>query len=435
MERKRKKTKTILVMILCFLMVAGLPGELLTQYNGDTVYAATTIKMSKKNVSMTPATQTTLKLNGAASGVKWSSSKSSVAAVDSKGVVTAKKKGTAIIKATYKKITYQCTVTVEYGTKSVSGIKYKDTDGTFYTTGRWYNKTVGGTKRRMTNTGGGAFYFKITGSKYVTINFATTGLTMTPYYAYSIDGKTPKRKTINSGKISLGNAKTHYVRIIVDALAFEDNKWGAEAGVGVKSIKPNTKTGVVTAVKPVDTPVIAFYGDSITEGTRTLNWNLDPRGTSATNSYAWYCARELNAIPYFAGYSSTGITETGYFSTAYNAATRFSASRKVSSYTADVIVVEHGTNDVHTDAATFTSGYKKLLKKLHSQNPKAKIIALIPLNNIHKSEIKTAANSYSWCVSVSTSSWGIAKTEGIHPSAKGAKTMGKKLASKIKKYI
>lgn len=74
---------------------------------------AATVKLSKSSLNLTVGCSYTLKVTGTAKKVSWSSSKSSVAAVSSKGKVTAKKEGTAKITAKVGGKKYTCKVTVK----------------------------------------------------------------------------------------------------------------------------------------------------------------------------------------------------------------------------------------------------------------------------------------------------------------------------------
>lgn len=389
------------------------------------------IRFKDAVVNMTPATTKKLKLVGAKGKIKWSSSKKKVAAVNSAGKVTAKAKGTAKIRAVCKNTTYVCTVVVTYGTyKASDGIIYKDAKGSFGSSGRWFKKKVSGGKYSFTNTDGSAVYFKVTGSKYVNVNFVSNTQRGTPYFAYSIDGGKMKRQQINNKKISVGNTKTHYVRLVIDATSEYENRWGAEAGAGIKSIKPVAKDGVVTAVKPQN-PIIAFYGDSITKGVRTLGMGT-PSGTSTVNSYSWHCAQKLKMTPYFAGFGAAGIVERGTADKCINVLGRFSASRKASSFTAEVVVLEYGTNDVYTHGNMFISEYVAVLNQVHKMHPKAKVMVMIPLNQIHADEIRFSASPYKkWCTVIETSPLKLSYTDGIHPTASASKKMGKYLAQQI----
>lgn len=450
--------KRVSAILMCLFLAAGIIGDSqivgattidtnvstgtdtnLTTNTGTTDTTDTTVKpkiyLNAETLTMSPATTYKLKLKGSSGTVKWKSSKSKVVEVDKKGKLTAKKKGTATITATNKGISYSCVVTVEYTTCKVSdGMKYTDVKGTFGYTGRWFKKKISGKNYVYTNTDGSAFYFKTTGTKYVNISFVSNVSAGMPYYAYSVDGKEMKRQKLNKSKINLGNTKTHYVRVVIDSMSEKEDRWTKEAGVGIKSITPVTKTGVVTAIEPQN-ETIAFYGDSITQGVRALSMALNPKGTSATHSYAWYCADKLNMVPYYAGYGGSGIIVPGSYNNLPNALSKFTVSRKAAQIDPAVVVVEHGTNDVLASAPQFTAEYKKALQQIHKKYPNAKVMAMIPFTGLHADEIRNAASGYKWCTVIETSSWNISYTDGLHPNTTGAKTVGANLAKKIKEKL
>lgn len=425
---KRNKTRAMLfAVILLFALAAG--GSQVVQ-----AVKASKIYLSASAVTMAPATTKKLKLGGAdASKVKWSSGNKKAATVSSRGVVTARAKGTAKITASYKGRKYSCTVKVAYATySSQDGMRYKDARGSFGRSGRWYKKSIGGGEYYFTNTGGSAVYFKVTGSKRVKINFLTNTVAATPYFSYSVDGGSMKRQKVSKGRISVGDSKTHYVRLLIDAISEAENRW-EEAGVAIKSVKPVSKDGAVAAVAPKN-KVIAFYGDSITEGVRTLGMSLSPKGMSATHSYAWHCAKRLGMVPYYVGYGGSGIFEAGSFQKCISAVQNASAYRKAPSYDAQIIVVMHGTNDVYNYGDSYVSEYKRVLETLHAKHPDARIMAVIPFNQIHAEEIRKAASlAGSWCRAVETASWKISYMDGLHPNAAGSEKAGKNLAKAIAK--
>lgn len=96
--------------LAAFLMMSGMAG----------VQAEAAGRISKKTLSLYTGKSYTLKVLGAADGVKWSSNKKSVAAVNQAGKVTAKKKGTAVITATVGTAKYTCKVTVKQRVTSVT---------------------------------------------------------------------------------------------------------------------------------------------------------------------------------------------------------------------------------------------------------------------------------------------------------------------------
>ena len=89
--------------------------------------SASAAKLNKKSISLNVGKTYTLKASGTKGKITWTSSKKSVATVSSKGVVKAKKKGTAVITAKYGKKKLTCKVTVK---QPVTSIKLNKTSAT-----------------------------------------------------------------------------------------------------------------------------------------------------------------------------------------------------------------------------------------------------------------------------------------------------------------
>lgn len=79
-----------------------------------------TPSISKTSITLSKGKTTTLKVNGTNRSVKWSSNNNSVASVDSKGTVTTKGYGQAIITAKLSDVSYTCKVVV--GNAILSGL-------------------------------------------------------------------------------------------------------------------------------------------------------------------------------------------------------------------------------------------------------------------------------------------------------------------------
>lgn len=80
---------------------------------GQQTDAKAKVKLNKKKLVLTVGKKTKLKVKGTKKKVKWSSSKKKIATVTKKGVVKAKKKGTAKIVAKIGKKKYTCKVVVK----------------------------------------------------------------------------------------------------------------------------------------------------------------------------------------------------------------------------------------------------------------------------------------------------------------------------------
>ncbi|WP_092072908.1 Ig-like domain-containing protein, partial [Blautia sp. SF-50] len=107
MSMKRFKKASIIFLMFMLLSVIAMP------------VSASAAKLNKKSISLNVGKTYTLKATGTKGKITWTSSKKSVATVSSKGVVKAKKKGTAVIAAKYGKKKLTCKVTVKQPVKSI----------------------------------------------------------------------------------------------------------------------------------------------------------------------------------------------------------------------------------------------------------------------------------------------------------------------------
>ncbi len=110
----KKGIKKCVALTTLSLMLTGVVTEVPLQgMNVSEVHAAAKIKISASKAYLIKGKTKKLSLKNAKGKVKWTSSKKSIATVNSKGVVKAKKKGVAVITATYKNKKYKCKVIVE----------------------------------------------------------------------------------------------------------------------------------------------------------------------------------------------------------------------------------------------------------------------------------------------------------------------------------
>ena len=95
------------------LETAAGSGSVKISFSSDSRQPAETIHLSRKKLTLSKGKSTKIKLIGvAANKVKWRSSNKTVARV-SKGKITGRKPGKAVITATYKGKQYKCKVTVK----------------------------------------------------------------------------------------------------------------------------------------------------------------------------------------------------------------------------------------------------------------------------------------------------------------------------------
>jgi lysophospholipase L1-like esterase len=213
-----------------------------------------------------------------------------------------------------------------------------------------------------------------------------------------------------------------------------EGKWDQEKGFAIKSVTP-AEGGSIVGIKPTE-KVIFFYGDSITEGIRALNMNATSDGNSATNAYSWQCAETLGVTPYLIGYGASGIIMPGSFHTMLNAIDYLSDGRPVDdSISPDIIVVNHGSNDVGQNRKLFEEQLTVTLNRLREKYPTAPIVYLIPFEQTHSRVIPIVVEKMDNAYVIETKTWKISYTDGIHPDAAGAKYAGEQLAEELKKIF
>ena len=302
-------------------------------------------------------------------------------------------------------------------------------DEPFYM-GRWFDKEIEGATHKVTLTDGAHLYFLIENAASFDATFTVITTGEEPYFAYSIDGAEPIRQHITEPTVTLPDTGRHTVRIIADGMTEGEGKWDLEKGFALKSVTP-AEGGSIVGIKPTE-KVVFFYGDSITEGIRALNMNATSDGNSATNAYSWQCAEALGVTPYLIGYGASGIIMEGSFSTMLNAIDYLSDGRPVDDdVKPDVIVVNHGSNDVGQNRQLFEEQLTVTLNRLREKYPEAPIVYLIPFEQTHSRVIPGVVEKMENAYVIETRKWEITYTDGIHPDAAGAKAAGDQLAAAL----
>ena len=107
-----KLTKKIIISFFLVISALIILPKIVPELQSINVIHASSIKLNKTKKTIYEGSTYNLKIKGTKKKVKWYSSNKSVAKVDSKGKVTAKKNGTAIITAKIGKKELKCTIKV-----------------------------------------------------------------------------------------------------------------------------------------------------------------------------------------------------------------------------------------------------------------------------------------------------------------------------------
>ncbi len=113
-----KLLKKFLLSTLLVVTTLVITGTAIPQVQEIYTVQAATVKLNTSKKTLKVGKKYTLKVKGTKKKVKWTSSNKKVATVNSKGKVTAKKKGTATITAKVGNKKYKCKITVIKTTSS-----------------------------------------------------------------------------------------------------------------------------------------------------------------------------------------------------------------------------------------------------------------------------------------------------------------------------
>ena len=312
-------------------------------------------------------------------------------------------------------------------------LKLVENGDSFGFVGRWWTEKDNDKDYHMTNNDGSEVFFRTSGSETITPIWYKKGIATNVYYAYSIDNG-PINRVLTGTAITIGDQQEHIVRLTVDGVTEGDGKkWSGNYAIGFGGLSENVQT---TGLLP-HSPLIHFYGDSITEGVRALGITTtgDMGDTnSVTGSYSYMTAKKLTAAPYIVGYGATGIEATGSFNTLINTISNLCDGKNLTvKQEPDLIVVNMGTNDASNPAQQFSNDYTAAINHLRVMYPGVQIACMVPFNQTHANDIASAIAGIPECSLISTEGWAadMEFADGTHPTVKGAEVASDKLAQAL----
>lgn len=238
----------------------------------------------------------------------------------------------------------------------------------------------------------GAYFETLFGGTSCALSFDMTGVT-TPYpvIAYRVDeyGPWQIQRLAATVNIQVPSATapqaTHFLRMEVLSTSQAVDRWNGACAVKLTGI--TLDSGKALALAP-SLPLSGwYYGDSITEGTNTLNNSGDNTDrSSVSNCWSYLSARNLGAEFGIIGFGSQGLTVQGagnvpIFNQAYDK--QFAGVTRSFSKAPDFVVINQGTNDSGSITANGTAVLNGLLAALPSST---KIIVLRPFNGSHDAQ-------------------------------------------------
>jgi lysophospholipase L1-like esterase len=287
-----------------------------------------------------------------------------------------------------------------------------------------YNWVVTGTSATTINSGA---YFRTIFSGTSAALLTNTVNNEAPYSELwaRVDGDAWQELTLSSGSPILPVAsglqsRNHLLEVIVKSTSETIPRWGPNSATMV------TITGIQldlgsTAEAPLSrTKHILIYGDSITEGVRTVNATAinDTDRNDVLSDYAYALANAVDAEVGIVAFGETGVTVGGSggapaLPSSYNFV--YSGAPRTFSPAPDLVIYNEGTND----SGSITPGLETVVDGIIAHAPNSKHLILVPFNQTHISDIQSTVTAIG-SANVSyqgTSGWfnTADSSDGMHP--------------------
>ena len=259
------------------------------------------------------------------------------------------------------------------------------------------------------------------------------------------DGARVETRIEHYMRVEAPEAGNHVVRVIYKSAMEDQQRWYEPLTGKVSFIGADAEA---EGVLPEDTrKIIEFVGDSVTEGV----WVDEPKmpygnrsnhrnmvfQNDATATYAYLTAEGLGMRPYIMGYGGEGITKGGGGGVpkVYEAYPYCFAGQLREASGAEIIVINHGANDMYKSAEEYVEGYEVFLDLVREINPNAKVVAMSAFYGVYVEELRGMVEAYNESRKtevffIDTSGW-IPK-HPMHPTREGHKTVAEKLIPILK---
>lgn len=308
-------------------------------------------------------------------------------------------------------------------------------------TGRWNIQADNATS----TANGNYFEFSYLGECAVLEFDISRGTEPLPHLYIQVDGGAKIEVSCDKFiRISAENGQ-HSIRVILKGSVETQSRWFAPIQSGVSLV--GIEAEEFLSLPEDNRKTIEYIGDSITEGI-SIDTDYTHFGDNrdmvywddSTAGYAWLTAEALDLRPIIMGYGAVGTTRTGAGEVPRvgEAYPFYSDGFPMESANADLIVINHGTNDRSAEKDLFKKRYFELLQLVRSRNPKSKIIALVPFSGCFAAEIDAVVKEYNVqsgddVFYIDSTGW--VPPEPIHPTRKSHKIISKNLAEILKEFI
>lgn len=222
-------------------------------------------------------------------------------------------------------------------------------------------------------------------------------------------------------------SRKHLVEVIIKSTTQTANRWNVSGGVLPATAVDITGLGIDASgscTAPTRrTHNILIYGDSITEGVRSVNDTAsnDTDQNDVLSDYSYALATATDSEVGVVAFGATGILASSgsnvpALPSSYNY--QYQGVSRTFSPAPDLVIYNDGTND-STTGSTWQTAFETVLAGIHSSAPLAKQLLLVPFGGSHLADIQAivTAEGSPLITYANTSGWFnySDSVDGIHP--------------------
>ncbi len=225
------------------------------------------------------------------------------------------------------------------------------------------------------------------------------------------------------------DGRPHVVRVVLSGNTDEDRVWDGNQGFTVKAL---TTDGELQPVW-LGRHSVTWIGDSLTAGCWVMGKN-PAEDYRAEANYAAVASDLLNARNVRIAYSAVGLSKpgTGGVPVLPEVLTAVDSKTTWQPVPTDLVVINVGTNDRHTDDTTFTVVLRRFLNQVQTLYPNSRLAVMIPFNQNFAAIIRAVVAEFMQLQLIETATWQLSTTDGVHLDLAGSRMAGELTAQALR---
>ena len=299
-----------------------------------------------------------------------------------------------------------------------------------YFQGRWAVKQIADRDVMYSTNLGAEIDFQVTDASFVRLTFLPLAYELPSWVAIQIDGLPVQRQAVTNDPLGLTlDGRPHVVRVVLGGNTDEDRVWDGNQGFAVKAL---TTDGELQPVQ-LGRHSVTWIGDSLTAGCWVMG-KQPAEDYRAEANYAAVASDLLNARNVRIAYSAVGLSKpgTGGVPVLPEVLTAVDSKTTWQPVPTDLVVINVGTNDRHTDDTTFTVVLRRFLNQVQALYPNSRLAVMIPFNQNFAAIIRAVVAEFMQLQLIETATWQLSTTDGVHLDLAGSRMAGELTAQALR---